>query len=157
MTNSVKSLGSFTVRSSPDDNTIGVEKSQFSPALTNLPNAGFAVTWQDGNARQQTLGEIFTTSGKSTASFAAPSVENINQVNPTITKVGTEHFAVAWQNEQAGDRLGLQGAVFTEGGQLTAPFTVPNVNDGSLLNPDITQVGMDTFAVSWQARERSVS
>ena len=104
---------------------------QGDPAITNLSNGGFVITWtnessQDGSG-YGVFGQIFDASGNTVgAEFQVNTYTSNNQRHPDISGLSDGGFVVTWHSRhQDGDDQGIFGQRFdASGNKVGSEFQV---------------------------------
>lgn len=133
------------------------------PAIANLANGNFVVTWSDGlggSTGSGTLGDssdsikaqLFNEYGKKIGSEFLVNTQTANsQIHPQVTALSSGGFVITWFDN--GDLLGsrIKAQVFDAGGaKVGAEFCVSAQTTYAQLNPAITALSNGGFVIAWE-------
>jgi methionine-rich copper-binding protein CopC len=130
------------------------------PSVSALTADTFAVAWssyeQDGSG-YGVYAAVFnaTTGAILTAEFRVNNYTTSEQKYPSVSALTADTFAVAWDGyEQDGSGYGVYASVFnaTTGAILTAEFRVNNYTTSNQVDPSVSALTADTFAVAWSSQ-----
>jgi flagellin-like hook-associated protein FlgL len=148
-TSSVKAGSEFKVNTYTSGN-------QGDPAITNLSNGGFVVTWtnessQDGSG-YGVFGQMYNASGNTVgAEFQVNTHTSSNQRHPDIAGLSDGGFVVTWHSRhQDGDDQGIFGQRFDASGNKSgAEFQVNTHTTSFQQYSAVTSLTDGGFVVTW--------
>lgn len=128
--------------------------SQRHPAIANLSNGGFVVTWMDdsqsgGDASGEAVrGQIFTSEGaKSGNELLFNTTIQEDQCFPSVTSLPNDDFVVIWQDSSQSD---IRGQVFTSTGNKSGNEFLVNTRPAFFQSfPVITGLTNGWFVATW--------
>ena len=149
VTSSVKAGSEFRVNTYTSGN-------QGDPAITNLSNGGFVVTWtnessQDGSG-YGVFGQMYNASGNTVgAEFQVNTHTSSNQRHPDIAGLSDGGFVVTWHSRhQDGDDQGIFGQRFDASGNKSgAEFQVNTHTTSFQQYSAVTSLTDGGFVVTW--------
>ncbi len=158
--NGTKIGSTFLVSSQTSDD-------QIAPAIADLGNGGFVVSWATRDATQDGSGsaikaQIFDAGGAKIGSeFLVNSHTAQNQLSPTITGLANGGFVASWVTTNSAERYGvatgtaIKAQLFDAGGaKIGSELFVNSQESYSLSQPVITSLTDGGFLVSWHSVSR---
>ena len=134
---------------------------QNNPSICKLTSNTFAVAWeslgQDPDASAGVYANVFnaTTGNNITNEFRLNNHIINNQGEPSICKLTSDTFAVAWQSfgQDPDGSYGVYSSVFnaTTGNNITREFRINHNTTSDQTYPSICALSSDTYAVAWQS------
>jgi hypothetical protein len=129
---------------------------QSSVSLAELGNGGFVAVWasygQDGS-QYGIYGKVFDANGSSTSSeFLVNTYTTNSQSLPTVCRIASGGFAVAWSGEGSGDTAGVFCQLFNDSGVKNGSEKLVNTyTTDDQQTPDIAMLSNSGFVIVWQS------
>jgi hypothetical protein len=131
------------------------KNSQYNPAISNLSNGGFVVTWMDTSivGRYTIIGKIFDSSGLEIGGeFVVPNNTTHYSGPSVITPLLNGNFVVGWQDQITTGILdhNIMVQIFSANGTKIGSNIIVNTSTlGEQFEPTITTLNNGNFVVSW--------
>jgi Ca2+-binding RTX toxin-like protein len=133
--------------------------SQDQPTITSLSSGGFVVSWaslsgQGGDASGRAIkAQIFDASGTKVGGELLLNTATLaDQLQPTITSLGSGGFVVSWRDEsnQGDPDVGIKAQIFdASGNKVGIELLVNSATLSEQSQPTITSLASGGFVVSW--------
>ena len=139
--------------------------SQSEPAVADLGNGKFIVTWSDnsghdGGSSNDIRGQIFTTLDaagdalttpqRSGSDFRVNTDVTGSQYQPSVTSLNDGGFVIAWRDDSGSSGVDVYGQRFdATGAEQGDEFLINTYTGGSQYEPSIDAHG-DGFVVTWR-------